>query len=338
MTVRTKLGRRKFLSATGAASVGGMAAIAGCTGDENGGDVEMTIGSAFEPGHINVEAAEMFAEEIEEESGGDFEVSVTPGGAMGAEDEITSLVAEGGAEAHAAGTVPFDMYTPEYWFFGSPFVMEDYDHLRRVMDSDIMDDAEEQMLENGNQRPIGPQIYRGERHFTANDAIRTPDDLEGLALRLPELDPWVDIWNQVGADPTPVALDELYSALEQGTVDSSEGDAEQIASFNLHEVQSHVSLTAHLVETGNIYINETFFEGLDESHQDMILEIGEEVNEEAAEISLDREEDLLDELEDEGMEVVDDVDHDAFDDAAEDAVEQWFDEEWVETWDEVLNI
>lgn len=337
MTVENKLERRKFLSVAGAASVSGMATLAGCMGDENGG-VEMTIGSAFEPGHINVEAAEMFAEEIEEQSDGDFEVEVTPGGAMGAEDEITSLVAEQGAEAHAAGTVPFDMYTPEYWFFGSPFVMEDYDHLLRVMDSDIMEGVEDQMIEEGNQRPIGQQIYRGERHFTANEAVTTPEDLEGLALRLPELDPWVDIWDQVGADPTPVALDELYSALEQGTVDSSEGDAEQISSFNLHEVQSHVSLTGHLVETGNIYMNEDFFQSLDESYQDMVLEVGADVTEEAAEISLEREDDLIDELEEEGMEIVDDVDHEAFEDEAEEAVEQWFDEEWVGTWDDVLSI
>lgn len=337
MTVGNNLERRKFLSAAGAASVTGMTAIAGCMGDENGG-VEMTIGSAFEPGHINVEAAEMFAEEIEEQSDGDFEVEVTPGGAMGAEDEITSLVAEQGAEGHAAGTVPFDMYTPEYWFFGSPFVMEDYDHLLRAMESDTMEGVEEQMIEEGNQRPIGQQIYRGERHFTSNEPITTPEDLEGLALRLPELDPWVDIWDQVGADPTPVALDELYSALEQGTVDSSEGDAEQISSFNLHEVQTHVSLTGHLVETGNIYMNEDFFQGLDESYQDMVLEVGADVTEEAAEISLEREDELLAELEEEGMEIVDDVDHGAFEDEAEDAVRQWFDETWVGTWDDVLSI
>ncbi|MFC4440423.1 MULTISPECIES: TRAP transporter substrate-binding protein [Natrialbaceae] len=337
MTVGNNLNRRKFLSTAGAASVSGMAALAGCMGGDNGG-VEMTIGSAFEPGHINVEAAEMFAEEIEEQSDGDFEVEVTPGGAMGAEDEITSLVAEQGAEAHAAGTVPFDMYTPEYWFFGSPFVMEDYDHLLRVMDTDIMEGVEDQMIEEGNQRPLGQQIYRGERHFTANSPVTAPEDLEGLALRLPELDPWVDIWDQVGADPTPVALDELYSALEQGTADSSEGDAEQISSFNLHEVQSHVSLTGHLVETGNIYMNEDFFQSLDDSYQDMVLEIGSDVTEEAAEISLEREDDLIDELEEEGMEVVDDVDHGAFEDEAEDAVEQWFDEEWVGTWDDVLSI
>lgn len=337
MTLGTNLDRRGFLSAAGAASVTGMAAIAGCMGDDDGG-VEMTIGSAFEPGHINVEAAEQFAEEIEAQSDGDFQVNVTPGGAMGAEDEITSLVEEGGADAHAAGTVPFDMYTPEYWFFGSPFVMEDYDHLLRVMESDIMDDIEDQMIEEGNQRPIGQQIYRGERHFTSNKPIRTPEDLDGLALRLPELDPWVDIWNQVGADPTPVALDELYSALEQGTVDSSEGDAEQISSFNLHEVQTHVSLTGHLVETGNIYVNEDFFQGLDESYQDMVLEIGADVTAEAAEASLEREDDLIDGLADEGMEVIDDVDHAAFEDAADDAVRGWFDEEWVGTWDDVLSI
>jgi TRAP-type transport system periplasmic protein len=329
--------RRHVLKGGAGIATAGVVGLAGCTGDDDG-DVSMTIASTFEPGHINVEAAEMFEEEIEEESDGEIEVEVSAGGAYGAEDEIGELVADGEPEAHAAGTVPFLQYASEYWFFGNPFVLEDYDHLLRVMDDEIMDGAEETMIENGNQRPIGQQIYRGLRQFTANEPIETPEDLQGLSLRLPELDPWVDIWSQIGASPTPVALDELYSALQTGTVDSSEGDAEQIHSFNLQEVQTHLSLTEHLVETGNLYMNEDFLQGLDESHQDLVLEIGQSVTEEASEQAQDREEELIDELEEEGMTVVDDVDQDAFDEAAEPVVDQWFEAEWVGTWDEVQDI
>lgn len=329
--------RRRVLRGGAGIATAGIVGLAGCTGDDNG-DISMTIASAFEPGHINVEAAEMFEEEIEEQSDGEIEVEVSAGGAYGAEDEIGELVSGGEPEAHAAGTVPFLQYASDYWFFGNPFVMEDYDHLLRVMDHEIMDGVEETMIENGNQRPIGQQIYRGLRHFTSNEPIETPEDLQGLALRLPELDPWVDIWSQVGADPTPVALDELYSALQTGTVDSSEGDAEQIHSFDLQEVQSHLSLTNHLVETGNLYMNENFYQDLDESHQDLVLEIGQNVTEDAAQQAQEREDELITELEEEGMTVVEDVDEAAFEEAAEPAVDQWFEDEWVGTWDEVQNI
>lgn len=329
---RNGITRRGVLRGTAAVGLLGVVGTPSVSAQE----VDMTIASAFEPGHINVEASEMFAEAIAEETDGDVGVEVVPGGAYGAEDEIGELVAERGVEAHAAGTFPYFQYSPDYWFFGNPFVMEDYDHLLRVMDSELMEGGFEAMRENGNQRPIGQQIYRGLRHFTSNDPIQSPEDVEGLNLRLPELDPWVQIWSEIGVDPTPIALDELYTALETGTADASEGDTEQISAFNLFEVQDYLSMTGHLIETGNIYVNEDFFQELDEAHQDAFLEVGEEVTAEAAEIAIDREEDLIDELADEGMGIVDDVDRDAFFDAGAPAVESLFEDQWVGTWDEVL--
>ncbi|WP_120246325.1 TRAP transporter substrate-binding protein [Halopiger aswanensis] len=298
----------------------------------------MTIASTFEPGHILVQAAENFQERIEEESDGDIAVEISPGGAYGSEDEIGEIVSQGGVEAHSAGSFPYFQFASEYWFFGCPFVLSDYDQLLSVLESDEMQEAHDALVENGNQRPIGQQIYRGARHFTSNTPIRTPDDVDGLNLRLPELDPWVQIWEEVGASPTPVALDELYSALEQGTADASEGGAEQISSFNLHEVQSHLSLTGHLIANGNIYINESFYQGLDETYQDLIMEVGQEATQEAAEESQNREEELIDELESEGMEIVDDVDNEAFQAEAEPAVEQLFEDTWAFDWDTVRNM
>lgn len=328
--------RRRVLKGSAGIATAGIVGLAGCTGDDgDGGDVSMTIASAFEPGHILVEVAEMFKEEIEEETDGDFSVEVSGGGAYGAEDEIGELVSGGDPDAHSAGTFPYLQYAPEYYFIGSPFVINDYEHFLRVMDGDSTEGMIDQVIENGNQRPIGQQIYRGNRHFTANGPVQTPDDLQGLDLRLPELDPVVDIWSEAGANPTPVALDELYSALQTGTVDASEGPAQQISSFNLHEVQSHYSLTGHLIETGNIYMNEDFYQGLDESYRDLVDEIGQSVSEEATEIAQDDEQDLIDELANEGMTIVEDVERDAFQEAAEPAINRWFEEEWASSFDEV---
>lgn len=327
--------RRKMLKQTAGISLVGMSGMSGCLGGDDDGEVSMTVASAFEPGHILVEAAEMFKESIEEETDEDISVTVSGGGAQGAEDEIGELVSDGSPEAHTAGTFPYLQYTPDYYFIGSPFVIDDYDHFTRVMDSSAMDGVVEEMIENGNQRPLGQQIYRGNRHFTANGPVQSPEDLQGLDLRLPELDPVVDIWSEAGANPTPVALDELYSGLQQGVVDASEGPVEQISSFNLQEVQSHYSLTGHLIETGNIYMNEDFYQNLDESHQDLVDEIGQTVSEEATEIAQDREEESIDQLAEDGMTIVEDVDQEAFQEAAEPAINEWFENEWAASRDEV---
>jgi TRAP-type transport system periplasmic protein len=324
-------------SALRAGTVAGVCGLTGCLGQADEEPSGMTLASTFEPGHVNVVAAERFAELIEEETDGRFTVDIVAGGAYGGEDEISEIVSHRGVEAHAAGTVPFYQYATEFWFFGCPLVIDDYDHLLSLMESELMEEAYDLMIERGNQRPFGRQIYRGERHTTANRAIREPGDLVGLDLRLPELDPWVRIWHEIGAQPTPIALDELYSALQVGTVDATEGDADQIASLGLDEVQSHLSMTAHQVESGNLYVNETFLGELDETHRELVLELGLEATVETSEEAMELEEELLEKLE-EGMTVVEDVDRDAFRESGRPAVEELFEDEWVGTWEEIREL
>lgn len=341
--------RRSLLKSLG---VGAVAATAGCAGGSggsgNGGgstgsgsggsDVEFTIASTFEPGHVLVKAAENFKKKIESESDGAVTVNISAGGSYGSEDEIGEIVNQGGVEAHAAGSFPYFQYASAYWFFGCPFVISDYDQLVSVLNSDKMQQAHDTLKQNGNQRPIGQQIYRGNRNFTSNKPITVPDDVQGLNLRLPELDPWVTTWKEVGASPTPVALDELYSALETGTADASEGGVSQISSFNLSEVQSHLSLTRHLVANGNIYMNEQFFQGLDQTYRDMILKLGQKATKEATQTAMDREERLISELKSNGMKIVRDVDREAFRSAAKPAVERLFKNTWKFDWQTVQNL
>ncbi|MFC6903577.1 TRAP transporter substrate-binding protein [Halalkalicoccus tibetensis] len=327
------LTRRAALRAGAGIASAGSFALAGCLGGADEGTGELTIASSFEPDHVNVIAAERFAERIEEGTDGRLSIEIVAGGAYGSEDEISEIVNQGGVEAHAAGSVPYYLYAPEYWFFGCPLVIDDYEHLLELTEGEAFSEARELLAERGNQRPIGRQIYRGERHTTANRPIREPDDLAGLDLRLPEFDPWVAIWQAIGAQPTPIALDELYSALQVGTVDATEGDADQISSVQLNEVQTHLSMTAHQIANGNLYVNDGFFRGLDEAYRELFFEAGHEATVEATELAMEREQELLDELADSGMTIVDDVDREAFREAARPAIEELFETDWAGSWE-----
>ena len=342
MTSKQPVSRRTVLERAGALAGVGAVAASGITGSVAAADglqdVDVTLASTYEPGHILVEAADMFADRMEEETDGAFSVDVVPGGAYGAEDEIADQAAGRVIEFHTSGGLPFSMFTPEYYFYDTPFVIEDLDHFGRLWESEEFEPAFEMLIEEGNQRNLGTFIYRGLRQFTSNVPVQHPDDVQGMNLRLPELEPWVEIWSEIGADPTPVALDELYSALQTGVAEASEGDTEQIHSFNLWEVQDYLSLTEHMVQTGHLYVNEDFYQELDESTRELVDEVADEITVEASQEAEDREEDLIGELEDEGMEVVDDVDHDAFFDEAEPAVDQLFEERWEGTWDQWLDV
>lgn len=331
--------RRKYLAAAGLTTLGG---IAGCIGDgSSGSEVEMTLASSYEPGHILVQASENFKEQIEEESDGDISVEINAGGAYGGEEDHAEVLREGSIEAAAVGTPVWEQYVSEYFIFNVPYSLEDFDHLQRVMASDVMQEGRQRLREDANHRMIGgenPWIYRGTRHFTSNSPVQSPADVQGLSLRLPQIDAWVQLWSQIGAEPTPVALNELYTSLQTGTVDASEGPPDQVVTNNLQEVQSHYSLTSHHITPGAIYVSNDWFTGLDQSYQDLIMEIGPGIHEEATQTAMENEESLITELSDAGMEIIEDVDTEAFRAEGEPAVREIFNNNWVVSYDELQNM
>ncbi|MGQ9622007.1 MAG: TRAP transporter substrate-binding protein [Candidatus Caldatribacteriaceae bacterium] len=299
-------------------------------------EVTIRLGSAFEPTHILCQAAEQFKKLVEERSNGAIEVQLFLGGVMGSEEECTEAVSIGALEMQVGGGLPIKTFAPQYYFFDSPYVMKDWDHFQRVWASPLGDKAREELIKNGNTMYLGI-VYRGLRHLTANKPVYTPDDLKGIKLRLPQLPTWVKVWEAIGASTVPIALTELFTALQTGVADASEGDVTQILSFRLYEVQKYLMLTGHLVQTGGLTINKPFFDKLKKEYQDIILQAGKEATEWASNTIVAKEEELIKELGAKGMQIVQ-PDVNAFRERAKAAVEELFKTEWpVTTWEEVLS-
>lgn len=184
--------RRQFVKAAGAGSIVGLAGCLGGVGSSDG-NVEMTIASNFVEDHVLVKAAKKFKEDIEAETDGSFTAEISPGGAYGSASEITELTRNGGVDGTAQGTAPFDQYTSGYFFFQNPFVPKDFDHILRIMDSDVFQPAYEKLRSEGNQRQIGNAIYRGTRQTVTKEdwgPIRSVDDLQGLQPRITPWETW----------------------------------------------------------------------------------------------------------------------------------------------------
>lgn len=298
---------------------------------------KIRLASAFEPTHILAKAAEKFKELVEKRGNGRIEVELFLGGVMGSEEECTESVSIQAVEMQAGGGLPIKTYAPKYYFLDSPYVIKDWAHYKRVFyDSPIGAKARELIETKGNTVYLGV-VYRGVRQFTSNKPVKTPEDLKGVKLRLPQLPTWIAVWKAVGALPVPVALTELFSALQTGVADASEGDVSQIHSFHLYEVQEYLSMTGHLVQTGALTINKSFLESLDKQKRDIVEKAGREAADWASEEIIKNEENLIADLKKNGMQVII-PDADAFRKKAEPAVEELFKKEWpVTTWKEVLS-
>jgi len=294
------------------------------------GKTVIRVGSPFKPGSIMVDAAEKFKELVTQGSGGRIEVQIDAGNAS--EEQITEWNGSGKIEMQSNGT----MFLPsQYSFFSGPYVMKDFEHYMRVWDGRLGQEARTQMEQKSNLKYLGT-VYRGLRQMTAKKPIYTPADVDGLKLRLPNLATWIAVWKAMGADPIAVTLPELYNALKTGKAESSEGDLPQISSFKLDEVQSHLIVTNHLVQTGGMLINKPFFDKLSKADQDLIVKAGKEAETWANNKIKTGEAAILVDLQRKGMQVVI-PDAESFRVKAKAAVEGLFQKEWpVTTWQEVL--
>jgi TRAP-type C4-dicarboxylate transport system substrate-binding protein len=291
--------------------------------------VVIRIGSPFKAGHILVDAAEKFKALVTQGSGGRIEVQIDAGNLS--EEEINKRNSAGQLEMQSNGT----MFLPaEYYFFSGPYVMKDFEHFMRVWDG-RMGQAARAKIEQNNMKYLGT-VYRGLRQMTAKKPIYTPADVYSLKLRLPNVPTWMVVWKAMDADPIGVPLPELYNALKTGKAESSEGDLPQIASFKLDEVQTHLIITNHLVQTGGILINKPFFDKLSTADQELIIKAGKEAETWANNKIKTGEAAILVNLQRKGMQVII-PDAESFRVKAKPAVEGLFQKEWpVTTWAEVL--
>jgi TRAP-type C4-dicarboxylate transport system substrate-binding protein len=114
-----------------------------------------------------------------------------------------------------------------------------------VASGEIGDQIEAQIIEKAQIRPIA-FFARGPRNLTSNRAIAHPDDLAGLKMRVPNVPLFVDTWKALGANPGPMAFSEVFTSLQNGTIESQENPLALIRSASFNEVQSHVNLTEHV--------------------------------------------------------------------------------------------
>jgi TRAP-type C4-dicarboxylate transport system substrate-binding protein len=300
---------------------------------QEGKKTTIRIGSPFKSGHILVDAAEKFKELVAQRSGGRIEVQLDIG--TKSEEEINKLNSAGALEMQSNGTMFLQVYAPSYFFFTNPYVMKDFAHYMRVWDGKLGKQAQVQMEQNGKLKYLGT-VYRGVRQMTAKKPVYTPADVYNMKLRLPVLPTWVAVWKGIGADPVPLPLTELYSGLKSGKADASEGDLPQITSFKLDEVQTHLIMTNHLVQTGGMLINKPFLDGLSKADQDLIVKAAKEACDWANTKMTTGESSYLIELQRKGMQVVI-PDAESFRAKAKPAVEELFRTNWpVTTWKEVL--
>ena len=270
----------------------------------------LRLGHLSDTDHVWHQAVEKFAEEVEERTDGEVVVEIFPNEILGTEMELlegirTETIADMTITGESLGN-----WAPKVSILGGMYLFRDSDHIEKVANGPIGEEIEQDILDEANIRVL-TWFERGPRHLTSNRPIETPADLDGFQMRVPNVPWFLRGWEELGADPSPMAFSEVYTALQQGVIDGQENPLALIDSANFYEVQDYVNLTGHIRQWIYLVLGENQYQSLTEDQQQAIQEASQIAHEYHQEIFAESQAELRDKLEAEGMTFVE-VDVDAF--------------------------
>lgn len=144
----------------------------------------------------------------------------------------------------------FDFYNqvPSTKILGAPFLFRDYEHMRAVYNSDLLDDMLAEIEAEVNVKILAFP-YIGARHlgYRGDDRIMEPADLDGVKLRMPPGEGWQLVGRAMGATTVPVPFTEVYTALQTGAIDGQDNGFPATRSMKFDEVITHIGKTGHLI-------------------------------------------------------------------------------------------
>ena len=215
-------------------------------------------------------AAVKFGEELNAKTDGRIEVQVFPNESLGKEIDLINGMQLGTVDMTITGE-SLQNWAPMAALLAVPYAYKSLEHMDEVAGGQIGDDIKAQIIEKAKIRPIA-FFARGPRNLTSNRAIKSPADLDGLKMRVPNVPLFVDVWKSLGASPTPMAFSEVFTSLQNGVIGAQENPLALIRSANFNEVQSHVNQTEHVRSWIYLTIAESTWSKLSEADQSAVME------------------------------------------------------------------
>jgi tripartite ATP-independent transporter DctP family solute receptor len=266
-----------------------LAVLSACSGETNsetsdsGSEktIEISYSTWANEGEPAYEGMQKFKEIVEEKTSGNIKVELFPANQLGTTAEQMEQVKLGTIEMMSSG----DPGMMEIEYLSLPYLMKSNAHWMHVIESDIGHEWNEKLVSEMGVRNIGI-LPRGPRVISANKEIKTPEDMKGLKMRAPARDYYVQTFEALGANPTPMDFGEVYSGLQTGVVDGQENPLETIYAGGFHEVQDYIILSNHMFKPAFVTINEKFFQELSEDYRQILLDAAKEAQE-FAEVKLD---------------------------------------------------
>ncbi|XXM71965.1 DctP family TRAP transporter solute-binding subunit [Lysinibacillus sphaericus] len=294
-----------------------------------GGDKTYTIRIAHlvpeeQSSHV---AAVTFKEKLEKESDGRIKVELYPNGQLyGSDREAIEAVQLGNIEMTIPAVAPLASFNEKFMVFDLPFLFNNNEAAYKALDGELG----QELMKDLEKNDIKGLVFgeNGFRHMSNNKGpIESPEDIAGQKFRTLENPLHTDTFKAFGANASPFAFGELYTALQQGTYDAMECPVSLYYTNKFYEVQDYLSLTGHVYAATALLMNNDYYNDLPEDLQKLVTEASEEYREEQRGLAQKQDVEFLNKLKENGMKVneLTDDQRDKFRDAASTVYDKYVD-------------
>lgn len=297
--------RRMFLSSL----AGAAALLSGGWAEQALAETTIRVASVSGPAHHHNVSLRWFAEQVAARDAG-LTIEVLDGAQLGGERDYIEGMMLGSIQMAQVSTAPVAGFVPEFDLFSLPYLIRDTDHFKAVVAGPVGEQFN--ALAEARGIKILAWFDNGYRNvFNKVRPIVTPEDMDGLKIRVMESPLMVNTVNAMGGSATPMSYSELYTALEQGVLDGGENAAGNVLNDRFYEVTSYLSMTQHFRPPGIVAISMGTWNGLSEDQQQVLVEEAARLQDYEIDLTAEVGAAALEELQAKGMEV-NEADVDAF--------------------------
>jgi tripartite ATP-independent transporter DctP family solute receptor len=216
-------------------------------------------------------------------------------------------IASGDLEMSITSAQELGQFFPEFTIFATGYVHQNAAHQVAVFNDPLMESFKQKVEDELGVKLLAV-MYLGQRHVNLRQTkdeltVMTPADLAGVNLRMPGTDAWQFLGSALGANPTPMAFTEVYTALQTGSVDGQDNPLPTVVDAKFYEVTNQIALTSHLVDLNYVAFSKAVWDGLSADQQATVQAAAEAAAESGRQKQLEKEANLVSFLTEQGLEV-----------------------------------
>ncbi len=232
-------------------------------------DTTIRVASVTGPSHHHNVSLRWFADRIADRDVG-LRIEVLDGAQLGGERDYIEGMMLGSIQMAQVSTAPVAGFIPEFDLFSLPYLIRDTDHFKKVVSGPVGEKYGKLAEDRGLK--ILAWFDNGYRNvFNKVRPVVTPEDMDGLKIRVMESPLMVNTLNAMGGSATPMSYSELYTALEQGVLDGGENAAGNVLNDKFYEVTGYLSMTQHFRPPGIVAISMGTWNGLTPEQQAVLV-------------------------------------------------------------------